>query len=63
MKRNSTTIADYLTSGNVFSYVAPSTSALGKLHLDMPVNVNVAEAWKTWRLRTDIVLRNTQRTS
>jgi prepilin-type N-terminal cleavage/methylation domain-containing protein len=54
-------IADYLTSGNVFSYVAPSASALGQLHVDMPVNVYPNEAWKPWRLTTDIVLRNTTR--
>jgi prepilin-type N-terminal cleavage/methylation domain-containing protein len=54
-------IADYLTSGNVFSYVAPSTSALGQLHVDMPVNVYPNQAWKGWRLTTDIVLRNTSR--
>jgi prepilin-type N-terminal cleavage/methylation domain-containing protein len=54
-------IADHLTAGSVFSYVAPSTSALGQLHVDMSVNVYPNEAWKTWRLVTDIVLRNTTR--
>jgi len=54
-------IADYLTTGSVFSYVAPSTTALGQLHVDMPVNVYPNEAWKTWRLVADIVLRNTTR--
>lgn len=55
-------IADYLTIGTVFSYVAPSTSALGRLHVDMPVNVYPNGASPTWRLETDIVLRNTTRT-
>jgi prepilin-type N-terminal cleavage/methylation domain-containing protein len=54
-------IADYLTSGNVFSYTAPSTDALGRLSVDMPVNVYPNEAWKNWRLAADIVLRNTTR--
>lgn len=54
-------IADYLTSGSVFSYVAPSADALGQLHVDMPVNVYPNEAWKEWGLVTDIVLRNTTR--
>ncbi|MGH3041706.1 MAG: PulJ/GspJ family protein [Gaiellaceae bacterium] len=54
-------IADYLTSGSVFSYTAPSTTALGRLSVDMPVNVYPNEAWKKWRLVADIVLRNTVR--
>jgi prepilin-type N-terminal cleavage/methylation domain-containing protein len=54
-------IADYLTSGSIFSYVAPSTTTLGKLHVDMTVNVYPNEASKKWRLVTDIVLRNTTR--
>lgn len=54
-------IADYLTSGTVFAYAAPSTSALGRLTVDMPVNVYPNEAWKNWRLVADIVLRNTAR--
>ena len=54
-------IADYLTTGSIFSYVAPSTTSLGKLHVDMTVNLYPNEAWKKWRLVTDIVLRNTTR--
>ena len=54
-------IADYLTSGNIFTYTAPSTTALGRLTVDMPVNVYPNEAWKRWRLVADIVLRNTTR--
>ncbi len=61
VQRNGQVIADFLTTGNVFSYVPPSTEALGKLHLDFPVNIFPAEAWKQWRLATDIVLRNTVR--
>jgi type II secretory pathway pseudopilin PulG len=61
LRRAGATIADYLTSGNIFAYTAPSSSSLGKLNLDIPVNLNPNEGWKTWRLRTDIVLRNTTR--
>ena len=62
LKRGSTQVADYLTSPTVFSYVAPSTSSLGKLHVDLRVNVNPNEGWKLWHLETDVVLRNTTRT-
>jgi prepilin-type N-terminal cleavage/methylation domain-containing protein len=61
LKRNTTTVADYLTSGDVFSYTAPSADSLGKLHLDLRVNVKPDEGWKQWRLETDVVLRNTTR--
>ena len=54
-------IADYLTSGSLFAYAAPSPTALGRLSVNMPVNVYPNEAWKTWRLVADIVLRNTTR--
>jgi hypothetical protein len=61
VRRNGQRIADYLTSGNVFSYTPPSTSSLGKLHLDLPVNVYPTDPSKQWRLVTDVVLRNTVR--
>jgi type II secretory pathway pseudopilin PulG len=61
LRRAGVTIADYFTTGDVFSYVAPSPSSLGKLHLNVPVNLNPADGWKTWRLQTDVVLRNTVR--
>jgi prepilin-type N-terminal cleavage/methylation domain-containing protein len=61
LKRGTVPIADSLTSGDVFSYVAPSNDSLGRLHLDFRVNVNPAEAWKSWHLETDVVLRNTLR--
>ncbi len=61
LKRGSAIVSDFLTSPNVFSYVAPSAASLGKLHLDLRVNVNPSEGWKTWHLETDIVLRNTVR--
>jgi type II secretory pathway pseudopilin PulG len=55
------TVADYITTDNAFAYTDPSTSSLGKLSLDLQVNVKPDEGWKTWRLQTDIVLRNTVR--
>jgi len=62
LRRASVIIADYLsTNAALFAYTAPSTSTLGKLHVDMSVNVNPNEGWKRWHLVTDIVLRNTIR--
>ena len=56
-----TTVADYLTTDSAFTYAAPSSTSLGKLSVDFRVNVKPTEGWKTWRLQTDIVLRNTIR--
>jgi prepilin-type N-terminal cleavage/methylation domain-containing protein len=61
LKRGSVMVADYLTSGGVFSLPASATPSLKRLHVDFPVNVNPNEGWKTWRLVDDIVLRNTTR--
>ncbi len=61
LRRNGSRIADYLTTGDVFGYVASSTDSLAKLQLDLPVNVDPNKAWKQWRLQTDVVLRNTTR--
>lgn len=61
LRRDGSRIADWLTTGDVFSYVAPSSERLGMLHLDLPVNVDPSQAFKEWRLQTDVVLRNTTR--
>jgi type II secretory pathway pseudopilin PulG len=61
LRRNGSRIADHFTTGDVFSYIAPSTDTLGKLHLDLPVNVDPSKPFKEWRLQTDVVLRNTTR--
>ncbi len=61
LRRAGVQIADYVTTGDVFSYVAPSTTALGKLHVDVPVDLTPADTLGGWRLETDIVLRNTTR--
>lgn len=54
-------VADYLTSDALFQYTAQNSAQRALLHLDLPVNVNPNEGWKTWRLVDDIVLRNTLR--
>jgi prepilin-type N-terminal cleavage/methylation domain-containing protein len=54
-------IADYLTSGTIFTYQAPAVGSLGRLSVDIPVNLNPADAGTLWRLPDDIVLRNTTR--
>jgi type II secretory pathway pseudopilin PulG len=61
LRRQGVVIADYLTSQYLFSYTPPAQTTLGKLHLDLPVNLNPNEGWKQWRLTTDIALRNTVR--
>ena len=61
LRRGTVTVADHLTSGSVFAYVAPSTATLGRLELDFRVNVNPTQQARTWRLQTDVVLRNTLR--
>lgn len=54
-------VADYLTASTIFTYTAPATGTLGKLSVDVPVNVNPADSSTQWRLVDDIVLRNTDR--
>jgi hypothetical protein len=61
LRRAGVVIGDYLTSGDVFTYTAASSTALAKLSLSLPVNLRPNEGWKTWHLSTDIVLRNTSR--
>lgn len=54
-------VADYLTTSAPFTYYIPATGTLGRLRVDLPVNVNPADATTEWRLQDDIVLRNTIR--
>jgi type II secretory pathway pseudopilin PulG len=61
LRRAGVRIADYITSPNAFTYTAPAIGTLGKLHLDLPVNVRPNQARETWQLGADIVLRNTTR--
>jgi type II secretory pathway pseudopilin PulG len=61
LRRAGVRIADYITSPNAFTYTAPAIGKLGKLHLDLPVNVRANQVGQTWKLAADIVLRNTTR--
>jgi prepilin-type N-terminal cleavage/methylation domain-containing protein len=53
--------ADYLTSGNVFTYTAQSSESLAKLSVDLPVNVKPTRTSETYELKGDIALRNSTR--
>ena len=55
------TIADYLTSDTIFTYHVPASGTLGRLQVEIPVNVTPSDAGTLWRLEDDIVLRNTSR--
>ena len=55
------TVADYVTSSTIFTYTAPGTGTLGRLSVDIPVNLNPSDTSTLWRLEDDIVLRNTTR--
>ena len=54
--------ADYLTSGNVFTYTAQSSQSLAKLSVDLPVNLRPSRTFETYELKGDIALRNSTRT-
>ncbi|MBA3561631.1 MAG: prepilin-type N-terminal cleavage/methylation domain-containing protein [Actinobacteria bacterium] len=54
-------IADYLTTSTPFTYYVPATGTLGRLGVDLPVNLNYPDTSTEWRLQDDIVLRNTIR--
>lgn len=53
--------ADYLTTGNVFTYTAQSTASLAKLGVDLPVNVKPWKSVESYELVDEIVLRNSTR--
>ena len=54
-------VADYLTTSTPFTYYIPAVGTLGRLRVDLPVNLDLAYAGTDWRLEDDIVLRNTIR--
>lgn len=56
------TVADYLTASTIFTYYVPASGTLGRLRVDIPVNLNPTDTSTEWRLQDDIVLRNTTRT-
>ncbi len=55
------TVADYVTSSTPFTYYVPATGTLGRLAVDIPVNLDPTDSRTLWRLQDDIVLRNTTR--
>jgi type II secretory pathway pseudopilin PulG len=61
LRRAGVGIADYVTTGAVFTYSSPEAGKRRTLHVDLPVNVKPNQTGKTWRLVADIVLRNTDR--
>ena len=54
-------VADYLTASTPFTYYIPAAGTLGRLRVDIPVNLNPTDTSTEWRLQDDIVLRNTIR--
>jgi prepilin-type N-terminal cleavage/methylation domain-containing protein len=61
LERAGVEIADFLTNGTVFSYTAPTTEELGRLQVDLPVNIEPGQTHTEWRLVDEVVLRNSQR--
>jgi prepilin-type N-terminal cleavage/methylation domain-containing protein len=53
--------ADHLTTANVFSYTAQSTTSLAKLGVDFPINLKPSRTAGAYELKDDIVLRNSTR--
>jgi prepilin-type N-terminal cleavage/methylation domain-containing protein len=55
--------ADYLTTGQVFTdYILPASGSLGKLRVNLPVDLTPNDTKQRYTLQDDIVLRNTPRT-
>jgi prepilin-type N-terminal cleavage/methylation domain-containing protein len=54
-------LADYIRVANVFTYTAPTTTSLGKLRVDLPINIQPPGSGSNWELVADMVLRNTSR--
>jgi prepilin-type N-terminal cleavage/methylation domain-containing protein len=61
LRRAGVRIADYVRVGSVFTYTAPTTESLGKLRVDLPINIQPPGAGSNWELVADMVLRNTSR--
>ena len=53
--------ADYLTSGNIFTYSAQSSLSLAKLSVDLPINLRPTRTFETYELKGDVALRNSTR--
>lgn len=61
LRRAGVRVADYVAAANVFTYTPQSVSGLGKLNVNLPINLEPTDTTKEWRLDADIVLRNTTR--
>jgi hypothetical protein len=61
LRRSGTVVADFLATANAFSYIAPSATTLGRLGVDLRVNVRPSDPTEEWRLQDAIALRNTVR--
>jgi prepilin-type N-terminal cleavage/methylation domain-containing protein len=61
LRRAGIRIADYVRIGNVFTYTAPSSTSLGKLRVELPINIQPPGSGSNWSLVGDMVLRNTTR--
>jgi prepilin-type N-terminal cleavage/methylation domain-containing protein len=55
-------VVDYLTTGNVFTATAQSTTSLATLSVTLPIDTNTAAGLPDYQLTDDIVLRNSTRT-
>lgn len=60
LRRSGVTVADWVTTGEVFDYTAPQTGKLGTLRIELPVDPSAGKK-HVWRLQTQVVLRNTTR--
>ncbi|HEX7256326.1 MAG TPA: type II secretion system protein [Gaiellaceae bacterium] len=56
-----TRLADYVRTGTVFTYAEPTQTSLGKLTVNLPINIQPPGAGSNWNLVADMVLRNTSR--
>jgi prepilin-type N-terminal cleavage/methylation domain-containing protein len=54
-------LADYIRVDNVFTYTGPTQTSLGKLRVDLPINIQPPGSGSNWHLVADMVLRNTSR--
>jgi len=61
LRRAGVRIADYVTTGAVFTYAPPEAGKRRTLRVQLPVNPRRNQSGQTWRLVADIVLRNTDR--
>jgi hypothetical protein len=61
LRRAGIRVADYVAADSVFTYTPQSVSGLGKLNVNLPINLKPTDTTKEWRLDADIVLRNTTR--